>query len=554
MLAASVFTMLRFPQAVRILLLLAAPLAGADAPGPAAVLALPTFHCVGLYWTPEEGAASRDALVAYRPAGATAWRTGLPLRYHPVDTPECRATYRGSLVHLTPGTTYEIALSLSGTSRRATCHATTWTESFPVGERVIVTNRDATLLVKESGRPDAYRVYDGTGCTIDVGHRQDHGIEVRASHVILRGFTIRHAQAHGIRLFSGHDIVIEDCDISGWGSESEQGWGRDYQAAVFSNSRDLRRVVVQRCRLHHPTWDANSWAEEHAGTHHPMGPQTVVFWESAGNHVIRYNECYSDADHYFNDVMGAGKNGSHRGFPGPDSDVYGNYIANAWDDGLEIEGGGQNVRVWHNYIEEVLIPIANAAVSIGPLYVWRNVSGRSHSPPGSSWDMSHGPFVKMGYADGEHWMTGHQYFFNNTVFQPEGEGAGGLGGHSRIIRYCTTRNNVLHVRPGERRSIATNDRHAGNDFDHDLLSGSGPEHAEPHGLRGVPQYVAGAGFDPATRSGLFQLASDSPGHAAAVVIPNFCEPAGGDAPDLGAHQAGTERLRFGVGAASAGTR
>jgi hypothetical protein len=39
---------------------------------------------------------------------------------------------------------------------------------------------------------------------------------------------------------------------------------------------------------------------------------------------------------------------------------------------------------------DVLIPIANAAVSIGPLYAWRNVSGRCYSPPGSSWDMTFG--------------------------------------------------------------------------------------------------------------------------------------------------------------------
>ena len=65
------------------------------------------------------------------------------------------------------------------------------------------------------------------------------------------------------------------------------------------------------------------------------------------------------------------------GFPGPDSDIYGNYVANTWDDGLEIEGGGRNVRVWNNYVEEAFIPYANAAVTIGPLYFFRNVSGRS---------------------------------------------------------------------------------------------------------------------------------------------------------------------------------
>ena len=28
-----------------------------------------------------------------------------------------------------------------------------------------------------------------------------------------------------------------------------------------------------------------------------------------------------------------------------------------------------------------MMTIANAATSIGPLYIWRNVAGRSYSPP-----------------------------------------------------------------------------------------------------------------------------------------------------------------------------
>lgn len=41
-------------------------------------------------------------------------------------------------------------------------------------------------------------------------------------------------------------------------------------------------------------------------------------------------------------------NRSLRGFAGADSDVYGNRIEGCWDDGLEMEGGGCNVRVWGN--------------------------------------------------------------------------------------------------------------------------------------------------------------------------------------------------------------
>ncbi len=514
--------------------------------GAGGVSPVPTFHCIGIYWSLAEGGPEHKVLVKYRPGGQQRWRTGLPLRYHPVDTPECKADYRGSLVNLTPGTTCDIALTVEGTGRRIECRGTTWSEGFPVQSAVKVSDRDTTLTVDKSGRPGAYVLYDGTGRTIDSSNKDDIGIAVRASYVILRGFTIKNVKEHGIRLFDGHHIVIEDCDISKWGSESEKGWGKNYQACVFSNNKDLHAVIIQRCRMHHPSWDTNSWAEKHGESTHPSGPQTVVFWESAGNHVIRYNEVWSDEDHYFNDGMGAGYNGGYRGFPGADSDIYCNYIANCWDDGIEAEGGDQNVRIWNNYVEVVLIPIANAAVSIGPLYVWQNVSGRSYSPPGSSWDMSHGPFIKMGYAGGEKWMTGHMYIFSNTIFQEDNNGAGGLGGGSRIIKHCTTRNNILHVRQGDSRSIAVSPSHTDNDFDNDLTSAAFPEKHEKQGLKGSPRYLRGAGFNRKTRAGVFQLASGSKGVDAGAVIPNFCETINGNRPDLGAHESGTGKMHFGV--------
>jgi hypothetical protein len=42
--------------------------------------------------------------------------------------------------------------------------------------------------------------------------------------------------------------------------------------------------------------------------------------------------------------IGGGSNGSSRGSPGPDSDIYGNLVSNCWDDGLEVEGGSRIVK------------------------------------------------------------------------------------------------------------------------------------------------------------------------------------------------------------------
>lgn len=517
-----------------------------------AALAIPTFHCLGLYWSPEGGAAGKQVAVRYRRQGKADWSEGLPMRYNPIpDTDNDLTDYRGSIVHLAPATTYEVELTLAGTQTRTTLTATTRSEDFPVGETVRVSDRDTPLAITESGTPNAWRVYDGRGTTIDVRHRHDSCITIDASWVIVRGFTLKGAGAvdsagrspiGAIRIEGGRDIVVEDCDISDWGRlNPKTGFGFDYDSAIFSRRADVERLVVQRCKLHHPRYDGSTWYEPVHPTH-TMGPQCITLFNTAGNHVLRYNECYSDMEHMYNDIIGGGSNGSFRGSPGPDSDIYGNLISHCWDDGLEVEGGSRNVRVWDNYITQSMMMIGNAAASIGPLYIWRNVVARSQSQP----DAGGGNFLKMGYAGGENWMTGHMYIFHNTIFRSdEWLPTGGLGGN-RIVKHTVCRNNILHVRTPRDRSASEAKQNIDNDFDYDLYNGRVPADQEKHGVPGEPVYTAGAGYDSATNTGQFQLAPGSPGAGAGQAIPNFSSGYRGAAPDIGAHQRGPAAMRFGV--------
>ena len=518
-----------------------------------APLAIPTFHCLGLYWSPEGGEADRKVTIRYRPRGTDAWSEGLPMRYNPIpNTDEDLADYRGSIVHLEPATTYEIELTLAGTRRTARLTATTWSEEFPAGETVRVADRDSPLAITESGRPEAWRVYDGRGTTIDVAHRHNECITIDAAYVIVRGFKLRgagvsdaarHQTVGAIRINGGHDVVIEDCDVADWGCLSrERGFCHNMDSAILSKSGTLKRLVIQRCKLHHPTFDGSTWYEPTHPTH-TRGPQCISLFNTAGNHVIRYNECYSDLEHMYNDVIGGGSNGSFRGSPGHDSDIHGNLVSHCWDDGLEVEGGNRNTRVWCNYITQSAMMIGNAATSIGPLYIWCNVCAHAQWKP----DYHGGYFLKMGFAGGEHWMTGHQYIFHNTLFRSdEWLPTGGLGGN-RIVKHTVSRNNILHISsPRHRASASDAKQNVDNDFDYDLYNGRVPEDQEAHGIRGEPVYAAGAGFDPATNSGRFQLAPSSPGAGAGEPLPNFSPAYTGPAPDVGAHQRGAPPMRFGV--------
>ena len=163
----------------------------------------------------------------------------------------------------------------------------------------------------------------------------------------------------------------------------------------------------------------------------------------------------------------------------------------------------------------------------------------------SLWDLTHGNFMKMGFAVGEQWMTGHMYIFNNTALQPKDEGCNGLGGDSRIIKHCVTRNNIFQARAADTHSISTEKKSSvDNEYDFDLLSGRYPPDQEKHGIKGTPVYASNMGFSFDTKTGNFQLAADSPGAHKGEVIPNFCDSS--STPDIGAHETGAPPMVFGL--------
>jgi len=92
---------------------------------------VPTFECIGIYWSPRGGSADKDVLVKFRKTGTKEWKNGLNLKYNPIDPGYDGGDYRGSIVNLTPGTEYEIRLHLEGTDQKITYTEKTWPEEFP---------------------------------------------------------------------------------------------------------------------------------------------------------------------------------------------------------------------------------------------------------------------------------------------------------------------------------------------------------------------------------------------------------------------------------------
>jgi hypothetical protein len=311
---------------------------------------------------------------------------------------------------------------------------------------------------------------------------------------------------------------------------------------------DVYRTVIQRNKVHDPRYGANSWEWGH-----PAGPNAISAYECGGNNVIRYNEVYSTTgiQHYFMDGIGGGNNDSNKGWPGADSDVYGNRVQHAMDDGIEAEGGGQNVRVWGNYIDSTAVGVATTPVAIGPAYVFRNVYNRSRQKYLVSTDNDErNNFSKSGSWTG--YGDGRRYVFHNTVLQATAAGAqytlgagGGImaSGSSEPLTNTVSRNNILHIWKSWWNALNAGSG-TGNDMNYDLYNGANAiAGSELNGIIGTPIYAAGNGWQ-SEDGGMYQLDPSSPGFGKGLRIPNFNDQFA--APDFGAHQSGTPAMKFGT--------
>jgi hypothetical protein len=536
-----------------------------------------TFHSIGLYWSPQGGGDGKLAAVQFREKGSASWRDGLPLWFDGRNS-----EYRGSLVELKPGTDYEIKLALEGGASE-TLAAKTWSEDFRVKRTVQVPAGSTRLVINaaDSGSKDegyvvftaahGQNVIDQSGLT---GNESCVVVKQGTHHVIIRGLELKNCRRYGVFLerqfepvleVQTHDIVIEDNRISGWGGTREkQADVADWDGAVHCNywretvdAKRPDRIVIQRNAMFNPRHGANPWRSGSPGSKHPAGAQGVTFERCGSNHVVRYNEIYSTNGNRFMDGLGGGDNFSAAGFPWADSDIYGNRISQAYDDGIEAEGGNRNVRIWGNYLDEVFTAIANASVTVGPLYVWRNVSNRMggmNNPEVGPDREQRGPFIKGG-SNNPTMNGGRAYYFHNTALQPPPSGGArypmgagwGISKQAGTMYNFVSRNNIwqIHKEPlinGEPKffSIRADGDKGPIDADFDLYNGqlaNAGRNAERRGFAAKPVYAS-------SEPGNFSLKKNSPGYGAAERIPNFNDRY--PRPDVGAHQSGTPPMRFGV--------
>jgi hypothetical protein len=517
------------------------------------VRAVPTYESAGLYWSdpPTAQTPHPGCKVRYRVAGQGAWREGHDLWFDR-RTNECR----GSLVHLTPGTEYEAELAVATGKRELRFR--TWPDRVPVARTVQVPSGSATLVISEGGTKSGYVVYQGAPGVLDAKNRAAFNVYIDASYVVVRGLTLKGAMQDAIRLSPNvTDVVIEDNEITGWGRTRGGGLGVNLDSGIRVDCKDgdarLTRITIQRNEIHDPRYDTNSWSDGH-----PEGPQGITFDNCPGNHVIRHNEIFSTTGKYLNDGIGGSENFSTTGFPNADSDIYGNEITHVWDDAIEAEGGNMNVRIWGNYMDQTATAVASTVTSVGPLYLFRNVWNRARTLAKAPLDKDdRQPMFKAGsHPD---FPDGRRYIYHNTMLQahdgttqyPLGGAMGVAGtGDDKRIRNTVTRNNVWHTwRPYDIDWAPFDDTiqaDLGNDFGWDLYNGTGGSSIR-NAIVATPVYATGHGWK-SGEGGLYQLAPFSFGHDQGARIANFNDAYGGHGPDVGAHETGAGRMKFGIAA------
>jgi len=506
-------------------------------------IAVTTYESAGLYWQNPGGTAGCE--VKYRKNGESAWKQGLAMWFDARDG-QCR----GSLVGLEAGTWYQAELNLPGEAASRGLVFQTWSNAKPVAKTIAVNAGAAQYTITESGTPSGWVVYEGNGATLDGANTAQYNILVKASYVIIRGLNLKGAKQDAIRMDpTAHDVVIEDNDISGWGRTRDGTWATDLDSGIrgYCSSQDqLMRVTIQRNRIHDPRYGANSWSDGH-----PAGAQAIAFSHCGGQLVIRHNEMYSTTGRYFNDVIGGEDNFTKAGFPNSDSDIYGNRISHAWDDGIESEGANENVRIWGNYIDRTAIGIATTATSVGPVYIFRNVWNRAQMYEKLALDSDdRQPFFKSGGMD----SLGHgrRYILHNTMLQARQSGlvnglGGGFGlggtGSTQLIQNTLSRNNIYHQwKDGKGFTYQTGTT---SSFQFDMYNGTTGDTTVASGIKATPTYAPGHGWQ-SEAGGNYQLAPGTPGVGAGTKIPNFNDDAA--APDVGAHQSGSAAMKFGIAA------
>ncbi|MBW2525980.1 MAG: right-handed parallel beta-helix repeat-containing protein [Deltaproteobacteria bacterium] len=352
-----------------------------------------TIHSLGVEWD-LTGDTDHDATctVRYRPVGGCHFLDALPLmrgdyawHYHDEQATEAANLLAGSMMFLTPGTTYEVVLELEdpdgGSAMRVIELSTRAIPEQPTGGNTyhvvpgsgggdgsqgdpfqgiaaadaVASPGDVFLLHQgtyggtqdfaTSGAPGNYVVWKAAG---DGDAILEYG-RVTANHVWIDGLTfVRNADTNGLRgVADATDVVVTNNSFTG------------YHYSINLSAETSSWTITDN------TIVGDKAPGVGLGDSGDFGGEGVELGHSVG-HVVAYNRISQVSDGVSYALVNC--------------DIYGNDIFDTADDGVEPDYGFANVRVWGNRIHDVAAyHLSFQPQKLGPWYFIRNqIAGANH--------------------------------------------------------------------------------------------------------------------------------------------------------------------------------
>ena len=415
--------------------------------------ATPLINSIGLviYGQDEESTAT----VKFRAEDDTYWREGLDLAWEPIY-----GSFAGSIVYLEANTTYHIEVTITNSYGDIVEHSfqtTTKPNTPPIDPNKIYYlseiysggQLDLEALNIE-GSEDGYAKIIGDGPVIEAGSDVLAAVNIgNNSYVMLENLTVKGGQRYGIFAKKAHHIWIKGCNVSGYGREAvdirdgiaysstTNNSPINYDSGIYLERSGI--AVIEECEVHSPNLGANSWE---AG--HPKGANALQVWAYhdsdayRGEFIVRNNRFYGAPDHRFNDVIEGRKNFERRGGFVKNSAIYGNYLAYANDDLIEIDGGQQNVLVYDNEMEQGYAGISIAPNTLGPSYIFHNYIHNLGDETGKEWTA-----IKAGGLISK--PAGRTFVFENVI-DVERNGIAASKVNNDTTFWVTTQNNIIFTK------------------------------------------------------------------------------------------------------------
>ncbi|WP_183037612.1 right-handed parallel beta-helix repeat-containing protein [Alteromonas sp. BL110] len=412
--------------------------------------ATPLINSIGLviYGQDEESTAT----VKFRAEDDTYWREGLDLSWEPIY-----GSFAGSIVYLEADTTYHIEVTITDAYGDIVEHSfqtTTKPNTPPIDPNKIYYlseiysggQLDLEALNIE-GSADGYAKIIGDGPVIEAGNDVLTAVNIgNNSYVMLENLTVKGGQRYGIFAKKAHHIWIKGCNVSEYGREAvdirngvaysstTNNSPINYDSGIYLERSGI--AVIEECEVHSPNLGANSWA-----VGHPKGANALQVWAYhdsdayRGEFIVRNNRFYGAPDHRFNDVIEGRKNFERRGGFVKNSAIYGNYLAYANDDLIEIDGGQQNVLVYDNEMEQGYAGISIAPNTLGPSYIFHNYIHNLGDETGKEWTA-----IKAGGLISK--PAGRTYVFENVI-DVERNGIAASKVNNDTTFWVTTQNNII---------------------------------------------------------------------------------------------------------------